>query len=327
MWQEPRVRRWVGLLSILAVGVVVSSGFSGAQNSPQNPYTGNAEAAKEGYQIFQKMGCPGCHGAGGGGGMGWALTDCIWRFGWDDGTLFRLIKGQIPEQTMPRGFGDVLTDDQVWKIITWIRTINHCNEGENVIGRPTAAATAAPNPEAEAQEQEKACRLVAINQNLVRQTLQGFPDYASTYVVLYREDGGKPVQSLEDPVLPKLRVGVHTDTPVVELLKKAGVSNLTAYSLTEGNLGQVVADVLDRKVDVAVVWAPIAGFFIWQLDTEHHLTAVPLATVLPAPAPFQASGETQALAYAQRCQQFLHGVLESYGVVPAQLLTAGSNSR
>lgn len=311
------------IMGLLIGGTLMSLSFLSAQNPPKNPYTGDAEAAKEGYAIFQKMGCPGCHGAGGGGGMGWSLIDCIWRFGWDDATLFRLIKGQIPEQTMPRGFGDVLTDDQVWKIIAWVRTINHCEE--NVIGTPTAATTA-PNPEAEAQEQEKACRLVAINQNMIRQTLQAFPDYASTYVILYRDDVTKPVQSLEDPALSKLRVGVNADTPVVDLLKKARASNVVTYSLSEGPLGQVVTDVLDQKIDVAVVWAPLAGFFIWQSDTEHRLTAVPLAAVLQAPTAFQASGD-QALTYVQRCQQFLHGVLESYGVVPAQVLTAGSNSR
>ncbi len=135
------------------------------------------------------------------------------------------------------------------------------------------------------------------------------------------------IRAIEDPALSQLRVGVHADTPVVELLKKAGISNVVTYSLSEGSLGQVVTDVLDRKIDAAVVWAPLAGFFIWQFDAEHRLTAIPLATVLPAPAPFQALDETQPLAYAQRCQQFLHGVLESYGVVPAQLLTAWPNSR
>ncbi|MCS7312978.1 MAG: c-type cytochrome [Acidobacteria bacterium] len=311
------------ILGFLIGGAPIGLSFLSAQDSLKNPYAGNAEAAKEGYAIYQKMGCPGCHGAGGGGGMGWALIDCIWRFGWDDATLFRLIKGQIPEQTMPRGFGDVLTDDQVWKIITWVRTVNHCEE--NVIGQPTAATTAPTSPEVAAQEQEKACRLVAINPSMIRQTLQSFPDYASTYVILYREDVTKPIRSLEDIALSKLRVGVNADTPVVDLLKKAGASNVTTYSLSEGSLGQIVTDVLDQKIDVAVVWAPLAGFFIWQSDSEHRLTAIPLAMVLTAPTPFH-SAEASSMTYVQRCQQFLHGVLESYGVVPAQVLTAGSNA-
>ena len=60
-----------------------------------------------------------CHGAGGGGGMGPALLDDEWKFGSDDLTLFKLIKGEIPQQTMPAAFGSVLKDDEIWKIIAF----------------------------------------------------------------------------------------------------------------------------------------------------------------------------------------------------------------
>ena len=87
-----------------------------------NPFTGNAEAIAEGRTIYMQSGCNGCHGMGGG-GMGPALLDDQWKFGGDDETLFKLIKGRIPQQTMPAVFGAVLTDDQVWKIIAWVRSI------------------------------------------------------------------------------------------------------------------------------------------------------------------------------------------------------------
>jgi len=87
-----------------------------------NPFTGNAEAAAEGRAIYMQSGCNGCHGMGGG-GMGPALLDDTWKFGGDDETNFKLIKGQIPQQTMPAVFGAVLTDEQVWKILAWIRSI------------------------------------------------------------------------------------------------------------------------------------------------------------------------------------------------------------
>ena len=36
--------------------------------------------------------------------------------------LFRLIKGEIPEQTMPTVYS-VLEDDEVWKILAFIRSV------------------------------------------------------------------------------------------------------------------------------------------------------------------------------------------------------------
>lgn len=96
-----------------------------AQAAPaakKNPFTGNEEAIKEGRTIYMQSGCSGCHGMGGG-GMGPAILDDDWKFGGDDETLFKLIRGELPQQTMPAVFGKVLTEDQVWKIIAWIRSI------------------------------------------------------------------------------------------------------------------------------------------------------------------------------------------------------------
>jgi mono/diheme cytochrome c family protein len=89
-----------------------------------NPYLGDAETIKEGRQLYFKYSCNGCHGGTGGGGMAGAppLIDDEWRYGSDDETLFKLIKGQIPEQIMPR-FGDAIRDEEVWKLLTFIRSL------------------------------------------------------------------------------------------------------------------------------------------------------------------------------------------------------------
>lgn len=90
-----------------------------------NPFTGKEDAIKEGRQLYLQAGCPGCHGSGGGGAMAGAtpfIRDA-WKFGGDDETYFKVIKGTYPGQTMPAVFGANLTDEQVWKIIAWIRSI------------------------------------------------------------------------------------------------------------------------------------------------------------------------------------------------------------
>jgi cytochrome c(L) len=85
-----------------------------------NPYTGNPEAIREGRKLYLKYGCAGCHGVGGGGGMGPPLTDDEWKFGSDDEILMKLVKGEVPEQKMPKVFG-ALPDDEIWKILAYIR--------------------------------------------------------------------------------------------------------------------------------------------------------------------------------------------------------------
>jgi mono/diheme cytochrome c family protein len=87
-----------------------------------NKHTGDAAAIKEGRALYLQYGCSGCHGVGGGGGMAPPITDDVWKFGSDDGTLFKLIKGQIPEQTMPKVYANV-PDEEVWKILAYVRSL------------------------------------------------------------------------------------------------------------------------------------------------------------------------------------------------------------
>jgi len=88
-----------------------------------NPFAKSAEAVIEGRKVYLKYGCAGCHGMGGGGGMGKPLIDEEWRFGSDDQTLFKLIRGEIPNQTMPNTIGKSLTDDEVWKVLLFVRSV------------------------------------------------------------------------------------------------------------------------------------------------------------------------------------------------------------
>ncbi len=87
-----------------------------------NPFTGDADMAAEGRTLYFQVGCQGCHGGGGGGGMATSVIDDAWTFGSHDEVLFRLIKGEIPDQTMPTVY-DVLEDDEVWKILAFIRSV------------------------------------------------------------------------------------------------------------------------------------------------------------------------------------------------------------
>jgi cytochrome c(L) len=121
---------WVGLgRSFRIVGAAVLASAVAAAGFAQdtavkklNKFTGNPDAIKEGRTLYLKYGCSGCHGVGGGGGMGPPLTDDVWKFGAGDEAVYKIIKGQTPS-TMPNVFGQQMTDDEVWKIIAFIRSV------------------------------------------------------------------------------------------------------------------------------------------------------------------------------------------------------------
>lgn len=123
----------VGLILLVGLGVLLGARGAGlAQTNAVaklNPFTGKAEAIQQGRAIYLQQGCAACHGVMGGGGMGMPLLDDAWKFGSDDATLFKLIKGQIAQQTMPKIFGH-LPDDDVWKMIAYIRSLYQGDPGK-----------------------------------------------------------------------------------------------------------------------------------------------------------------------------------------------------
>jgi mono/diheme cytochrome c family protein len=88
-----------------------------------NPFAKSVEAVIEGRKLFLSYGCAACHGMGGGGGMGKPIIDDEWVFAGDDKTLFKLIRGEIPNQTMPNTIGKGMTDEEVWKALVYVRSI------------------------------------------------------------------------------------------------------------------------------------------------------------------------------------------------------------
>ncbi|HKA55322.1 MAG TPA: cytochrome c [Candidatus Binatia bacterium] len=113
------------LITLCLLGLLLSLSVHAQENGnapPKlNPYTGNAEAIAEGQQLYKELNCYGCHGMRGGGGMGPNLTDETWQTGdGSDASLLAQIregKGKMP------AFKDVITDDQAWKIIAFVRSL------------------------------------------------------------------------------------------------------------------------------------------------------------------------------------------------------------
>jgi mono/diheme cytochrome c family protein len=125
--------------AVSAGGKPAETATAAEKGSLKSPYPDYASAAEEGHNKYMAAGCNGCHGGGGGGGMGPPLTNQVWIYGKDDDTLFRLIalgSDALKKQgytrkgsenvvgPMPPFGGIVKSDDDLWKIIAWVRSVN-----------------------------------------------------------------------------------------------------------------------------------------------------------------------------------------------------------
>ena len=142
-----RKRRRSGALLILVSFIDLLStraGYPEGQPKLLNPFAGDPEAVKEGRRLYMANGCSACHGPTGGGGMGKPILDDTWVFGSDDETLFKLTKGQIPQQTMPKSG---LTDEQVWKMLAYVRSL-YKGDPKLINWGLTPSPSTAPSPSA-----------------------------------------------------------------------------------------------------------------------------------------------------------------------------------
>ncbi len=118
------------------------------------------------------------------------------------------------------------------------------------------------------------------------------PYYRSTYVFVYPKGKGLAVKSLDDPVLKKLKIGVHllgddytNPPPVHELSKRGVVDNVVGFSTfysAENPPSTIIDAVASGKVDLAIVWGPFAGYFAARQRVPLELVPVPSGPGRPA---------------------------------------------
>ncbi len=121
---SPWPRRFF-LASVCAMLLLISAIASVAED--HNPYAGDPKAAKAGEYEF-RINCALCHGLGAhGGGRGPDLTRAQKKHAHSDAELFQVISNGIPGTVMPangtNGQGVGMTDEEIWQIITYIRSV------------------------------------------------------------------------------------------------------------------------------------------------------------------------------------------------------------
>jgi len=160
--------------------------------------------------------------------------------------------------------------------------------------------------------------------------------YRSTYAFVYRKDRGIQVRSLDDPILHTLKIGVQlvgndgVNTPPAHALARRGIiQNVVGYTLygdyrEETPPTRVVDAVVNREVDVAIIWGPLAGYYAKMRHAP--LEVVPVSPDLDSPGLPMAfniamgvrKGDTalkdrlDAALVARRAE--IHKILDDYGI-------------
>lgn len=112
--------------------------------------------------------------------------------------------------------------------------------------------------------------------------------YRSSYVMLYLT-GGKldGLVNLDDPRLKEARIGVTAGTPPATVLAlNALLGNVEPYALVvdrrhDSPAERMIADLVSKKIDVALLWGPIGGYLAKKEETK--ITVKPLSQETKGP--------------------------------------------
>jgi mxaJ protein len=122
------------------------------------------------------------------------------------------------------------------------------------------------------------------------------PYFRSGYVFVTRKDSRLDLKSLADPRLKKLRIGVNLlnsdaeNTPPAMALSRYGVvGNLVGFTTFYGDSARpedIINAVAKKDIDVAIVWGPIAGYFVKRAPAPLSVEPLPARDSL-SDFPFQ----------------------------------------
>ncbi len=147
------------------------------------------------------------------------------------------------------------------------------------------------------------------------------PYYRSTYALVYAPGKGLDhVRTGEDflktdrAVLAKLRIGLYDRSPASAWLAKHGlVDSGVPYQIMNADPAQYPGEIIEKdlaagKIDAAVVWGPIAGFFAKRVKSP-QLTVVPLRSEPGVKFDFEMA---MGVRYGEReWKQQIEGLIES----------------
>ena len=135
---------------------------------------------------------------------------------------------------------------------------------------------------------EGTCDLVLGVPAKFEMALTTVPYYRSTYAFVVPEESSLKLESLDDPALRTLRIGVHLigddgiNTPPAHALAERNIiTNLVGFSIY-GDYAQpnpprrIIEAVAKKEIDLAVIWGPLAGYFASR--TNSGVRVIPLKT-------------------------------------------------
>ncbi len=115
------------------------------------------------------------------------------------------------------------------------------------------------------------------------------PYYTSSYVFVFKKKNNYNIESMDSPVLRRLRIGFEEDTPVEDAIKIRGMYPKATHFDIATNSEESPAGMLDAvqqsRIDVLITWEPAIGGFLGK-HPDFEVVPVPNDRALGPPEQF-----------------------------------------
>jgi mxaJ protein len=105
------------------------------------------------------------------------------------------------------------------------------------------------------------------------------PYYRAGYVWVYRKDSGYNIKDWDSEDLKKGVIGINDKSPVaVALNDKDLMANARPYRIQRdlnNSPGEMIDDLVAKKIDVAIAWGPIGGYYAKKSGVEMEVVPIP----------------------------------------------------
>jgi len=194
--------------SFVAVSWTILGAVLAAQNAPvKNPLEGNPEAIQSGMGQF-RVRCADCHGTDGRGVRGPDITQ-VWASGRSDEGLFKTLRGGVPNSEMPAFPAPRTSDNDIWQILAYVKTLaapasNEPPRGNAENGAKVFRAMCAACHKVNGNGGRLGPDLSRIGSGRSRETMlarirRGSEDFRAGFepVTVTPADGGKPIEGVK----------------------------------------------------------------------------------------------------------------------------------
>jgi mono/diheme cytochrome c family protein len=147
--------------------------------------------------------------------------------------------------------------------------------------------------------------------------LSQVPKYGLSYVLVVPQRLAEQVPNPDAPGLKTIEVGIHGGTGAIDVARTLGLTRVREYALDVGAAAQPLQDVKDQKLDAAIVWAPLAGLALIELELDDQVAVFTVDRPRDGPA---ALHPPAAPGPMDPCAAAVADDLDSNGVLPAELL-------